>query len=87
MTWNITETPTISKREYFALQVLNGMYSGGRIPTNNDLRAEEFYMGFSPTLVESVTHAFKVADCMLAFLANEEEYNAVFDNPNEPKGE
>lgn len=92
-TWSMTMQPTqaISKREHFALEILKGMLASGnpddRIMGAYDLRGEEFYEGFHPSMVNLTVRAFKMADCMLGYPAYEDEYIAVFDNPNEPKSE
>lgn len=84
-------TEAISKREHFALEILKGMLASGNpdnaVPVFHYLRAEEFYEGFHPSMVNLTVRAFKMADCMLGYPAYEAEYIAVFDNPNEPKSE
>lgn len=91
-TWNMnmqSAEPLLSRREYVAMHIINGMLSGGKdsIEDWDSLRAEQFYEGYHPSMVQMVVRAFKMADCMLNYTAYEDEYIAVFDNPNEPKSE
>lgn len=86
--WQPAE-PLLSRREYVAMHIINGMLSGGKdiIQDADSLRAEQFYEGYHASMVQMVVRAFKMADCMLNYTAYEDEYIAVYDNPNEPKSE